>query len=209
MNSSDAWVFWILIPLFAAVGLYLLWYTHRRKRMMTAFARHHGLRVDDGPGDGVQRLLDRQFRIAGQGMTRGFSRIRSVVDDGDVQLFRATELLDLNPYGEAASSHHGRIAALFGADGAPDGFFLLHTSGECVSRIPAATPDDVLVARCRAAARDCGVRHTLSLTFAGAKCLAYLEPRVIGGESPADVEALYCLSRRLRRALARPVPPAR
>lgn len=44
-DGSGALVFWILGPLFGALGLCLIWYSRRRKKMLEAFAKTHQLQI--------------------------------------------------------------------------------------------------------------------------------------------------------------------
>jgi hypothetical protein len=60
-EGSGAPVLWILAPLFVAVGLYLIWYSRHRKRMLEAFAEAHQFIVRPGHGERVQNTLDNFF----------------------------------------------------------------------------------------------------------------------------------------------------
>jgi len=71
-DGANTLVFWILAPLFAAVGLYLIWYSRRREKMLEAFARAHRLRVRTDCKEEIQKTLDDCFSLAGAGLVRSF-----------------------------------------------------------------------------------------------------------------------------------------
>ena len=69
MNGSDSLVFWI-VPLFVTVGLYLVWYSRRRKKLLDTFASFHHLRIRPDPHCPTQtgtQLCVRQGIIAKAG----------------------------------------------------------------------------------------------------------------------------------------------
>ena len=45
-EASAGSIGWIIGAAFAAVGLYLVWYSQRRKRMLIAFAAEHDFAID-------------------------------------------------------------------------------------------------------------------------------------------------------------------
>jgi hypothetical protein len=96
-NSSGALVMWILVPLFVALGLYLVWYSRRRKNMFEAFANTHQFHISQDHDAELQNILKRCFSIEEKGLVRSFDQLSSLVDGTPIWLFRAVELLDLNP----------------------------------------------------------------------------------------------------------------
>jgi hypothetical protein len=195
-------VFWILGPLFAALGLYLLWYSRRRRRMLEAFAGKHRLRIQPGYREKLQETLDGAFSLEGEGLVRSLSQLSSIVDGGSVRIFRTIELLDLNPYAQSYTTHYNRIAALFEIPAGHDEFFLLDKSMQASRMLPGAgTPAPEVVDLARRAAVSCSARHPLSVTLARGHGLIYFEPLVVGGESLGDVDSLYCIAKQLHDAL--------
>jgi hypothetical protein len=202
-EPSGMTVFWILGPLFVAVGLYLAWYTRRRRRLLETFAARHGFPVLQTVAEPLQALLDERFALEGEGLVRSFGQVASVVEGDGVRLFRAVELLDLNPYAQADSTHFARIAALFGVPASLDAFFLVERDGRTRSRFGGAGPSDAaLVEVVRQTVAACGGRHPLSVTFAGGSGLVYFEPRVTGGENAEDISALYAIAMQVREGLS-------
>ena len=111
MNEGTI-VAWILIPVFLVVGLYLIWYSQRRKQMVEAFANEHQLRMCPERKDEIQARLDASFTLEG-GLIRSFSQLSSLVDGRGIWIFRAVELLDLDQHAKSYVTHFNRIVALF------------------------------------------------------------------------------------------------
>lgn len=201
-EDSSALLLWILVPLFVAVGVYLVWYSHRRKKMLEAFAKTNQLAIRPEYEKELQKTLDDSFSLPGEGLVRRFGQLSSLVDGGKVWIFRAVELLDLNPHAQSQSTHFARVAALFEVPGAHDEFFVLDRSGRATPRLPGADAPHVAIAETsRRIAESCEARHTLSVTLAHGHGLIYFEPLVTGGETLKDVQSLYCIAKRMREEL--------
>ncbi len=203
-NGSGVLVFYILVPLFAGVGLYLIWYSRRRKKMLEAFAGNHRLRIRPELGEGVQKRLDRSFSLKQEGLVRSFGQLSSLVDGGSIWLFRAVELLDLNPHAQSCSTHFTRVVALFDVPTGRNEFFVLdQTLPQVRPMLPGKyRPSPEVVQATRRIAGSHHARHPLSLTLSRSCGLIYFEPLVTGGETIHDVNALYGIARDLREELA-------
>jgi hypothetical protein len=200
-QDSGALVWWILVPVFAAVGLYLIWYSRRRKKMLEAFARMHRLRERPDRVEDTQQTLDRCFSLTEKAMARSFGQLSSLIDGGPVRLFRVVELLDLDPHARSYSTHFSRIAALFEVPAALDAFFVLDGSRQVHPRAGSPPPDPEVAAVVRRIVRSGPARHPLSVTLARGHGLIYFEPLVTGGERAADIDALYRVAQRLHAEL--------
>jgi len=201
-DKSGALLLWILVPLFAAVGFYLIWYSLRRKKMLEAFAKSHRFKLRPEREQDLQETLDSCFPLRHLGLLREFGQLAGIVEGEGVWLFRAVELLDLVPRVQADSTHYSRIVALFGTSPAFDEFFLLDRSGRATGRIPGARePDPEVVEFTRRQAKSCQARHTLSVTLKCGYGLIYFEPFVTGGESLDDVHCLYRIAKNMHGML--------
>ncbi len=201
-EGSGALVMWILVPLFAAVGLYLLWYSRRRKKMLEAFADAHRLRIRPEHEEELQKTLDSCFSLKDQNLVRSFAQLSCLIDGGSIWLFRAVELLDLNPHAQSYSTHFPRIAAIFDVSTDHDEFFMLDKSMQARQRRPgsnAASPEVIEITK--RIATSSKARHPLSVTLAGGQGLIYFEPLVTGGETVTDINALYRIAMIMRKEL--------
>jgi len=202
-EGSGALVSWILVPLFGAVGLYLIWYSRRRKKMLEAFAKTHHLRIRPGYEKTVQKTLDSCFSIKDEGLVRSFAQISSVVVGESIWLFRAVELLDLDPYAQSYSTHFPRIIALFDISTDHEEYFVLDKSMQACQRLPGSqTPNPNVTEIAKRIAASCKVRHPLSMTLVRGHGLIYLEPLVTGGETMSDINSLYCIARNMSEKLS-------
>jgi hypothetical protein len=201
-EGSDALVFWILIPIFAAVGFYLFWYSRRRKKMLEAFAKTHRLHIRPEHKEELQKTLDSRFSLKDENRVRSFGQLSSLIDGGSMWFFRAVELLDLNPHARSYSTHFPRIAALFKVSQDYEEFFVLGRSLQAIQKLPGSSPPnpDVVEITKRIAA-ECHARHPLSVTLARGHGLIYFEPLVTGGEKMRDLHALYCIAKKMREEL--------
>ena len=80
MNEvSGSLVFWILVPLFVAVGLSLFWFSKRCNKMIETFAKMHQLRMRAEFDKKLQETLDSCFSLKDRGLARIFDRLSSLV----------------------------------------------------------------------------------------------------------------------------------
>lgn len=202
-EGSGFLVLSILVPLFVAVGLYLIWYSRRRKKMLEAFAKTHQLRIRPEHENRLQKTLDRCFSLENEGLVRSFGQLSSIVDGGSIWLFRSVELLDLDPRAQSPSTHFPRIAAVFDASTEHEEFFVLDKSMRARQRSPSSqSPDSNATEIARQAAASCEAQHSLSVTLTRGHGLIYFEPVVTGGETMSDVNSLYCIAKHMYEELS-------
>jgi hypothetical protein len=202
-DGSGTLVFWILVPLFVAVGLYLIWYSRRRKKMLEAFAQTHQFMIKPEYREEMQKILDECFSIKGMGLVRSFDSLSSLIYGESIWVFSAVELLDLNPHAQSSATHFSRIVALFNISTDYDEFFILDSSMRLSQRIPGSkAPDSNITDLVKRIAVSCKARHSLSVTLTHGRGLIYFEPLVTGGETNSDINALHCIARGLSEELS-------
>ncbi len=202
-EGSGAVVFWILVPLFVAVGFYLLWYSRRRKKMVEMFAKIHQLRFRPEYEKELQKTLDTFFSLKDDALVRSFGQLSSLVKGESIWLFRAVELLDLNPHAQSYTTHFPRIVALFEISTEHEEFFVLDKSMQARQRLPRSkSPNTKVTEIARQIAVSCKARHPLSVTITRGHGLIYFEPSVTGGETISDVNSLYCIAKDMGEKLS-------
>lgn len=195
--SEGELTFWILAPIFLALGVYLFIYGRRRSAMMQRFARANGLSHESRPSDEFEDKLSKTFRIEEPGLGRAFSSVRDLIGDGRVRLFKCIEAHDLNPCGDAESSHSTRIAVLFSVDRAHEHWSWYERGGRRLeSSVPAEFADPAVARDLEVILRAHPPQHPLSVTFARGKGLAYLQ-LFYGSEKESDLYYLLKLGRAL------------
>jgi hypothetical protein len=195
-------VFWILLPLFAALGVYLVWYSSRARRLVEAFARARGLRYERRDDGQLAAALDSALGFEEEGLVRAFDRVQDIVHQGDsVALFRAVELLDLSPYGTAQSTHFSRVGVTFEVSGEHDVFVLVSPNLMIQSRLGSerAGPEKT-VELIRSLFSERPPRCPLSITLKRGRGLVYLEPYVTGSVKAEDLDYLVVAGQSLRSA---------
>lgn len=202
--EGDLWVFVLLGVGFAAVGVHLVLYSRRRSGVVRRFAQSRGYGYEERDEGSLERQLDRAFGIEEPGVTRTFGQVRDIVSLPAGKLFRAVELLDLNPHGSRESSHQSRTAILF--EGVPEWSGVFHVTPELgvQQRYPLGNDDET--DRLRQLLEGVGVSsppHALSLTFQRGHGIAYLEPAVTGSVTEAHLTYLVDLAGRLSRHFGR------
>ncbi len=201
-EGSGALVFWILVPLFAGVGLYLVWYSRHRKKKLVAFANKHQLHISPELEEDLQKTLDASFSLKTANLVRSFGQLSNLIDGGPILVFQAVELLDLNPHAQSYSTHFPRIVALFDVSTDHNEFFLVDKSGQAIQRPPKSNPPNSEIAgTSKRIAASCNARHPLSVTFAHGHGLIYFEPLLTGGETVDDVSSLYCIAKSMQQEL--------
>lgn len=195
-------IFWILVPIFLALALYLIWYSRRTRRLISDFARAKNLRYRRGDDGRLAAALDEALRFEQPGLVRSFGQIRDIVyDDDTVVLFRTVELLDLSPYGSSQTTHQSRVATTFEVSDRYDLFVLVHPDLHWQSRLgsgSAVPKEDVAVIRGVLEKRP--PRCPLSVTLKRGRGLVYLEPRVTGSVKSKDLDYLIATGQGLRAA---------
>jgi hypothetical protein len=195
-ETSDTLVFWILVPLFLAAGLYLIWFAQRRKKMLATFASSHQLSFKQDYEENLQKRLDKCFALNKKNLVRSFDQLSSIIDGGPVLLFRAIELLDLNPHAQSDSTHFTRIIALFDITVEHDEFFILGKSMQIMKILPGSdTPNPVITKMLKQIVKSCNARHSLSITIRRGQGLIYFQPLVTGGETINDINSLFCIAK--------------
>jgi hypothetical protein len=204
LMSNDPRVFLILIPIFAAIGIYLVVHNRRKSALFKNFSAARGLqyqRKDDGQ---IEKSLTEELKIEEPNYTRAISGVKDIIRYGEILLFRCTELLDLHKYGNPQTTHFPRVALSFNSPQDASLFFIFHPkTEEYKSCYP---PDknlneDKYFQNVRSRLQDFPPPHPVTITLSRGTAFIYLEPLVVGGEKESDLEYLLTLGKKLKEAL--------
>lgn len=196
-------VFVLLGVAFAAVGVHLFVYSRRRAAVLRRFAQSRGLPFEERDDGSLERHLDRAFGIEDPGCARAFGQMSDIVSLPQGKLFRAVELIDLNPHASVQSPHQARAAVLF--PGAPEWSGIFHVTSDLAvrQRYPRERgPAHVGMPRLFEQAGAAAPPHPLCLTFMRGQGLAYLEPAITGSVTEAHLTYLADLAARFSSHLA-------
>lgn len=189
--NSDLIVFIILGIAFVAVALHLVLYSRRRSATLRRFADLHGYPYEVQDNGTLERQLGNAFGIQESQCARAFGQVGDIVSFPDGIIFNAVELLDLNPHGSAANSHHPRTAVLFSVSSKWFGIFHVTPGGLVHARYPQGAAEEgkavqEFVQRVKMAKPPC----PMSLTLMHGLALAYLEPAVVGSVKSGHLDYL-------------------
>ncbi len=204
--DTDLLVFILFGVAFAAVGLHLVFYSRRQAGIIRKFAESRGYPHTDRDDGSLEDQLDRAFEIEDPGCVRTFGQVRDIVSLPSCKLFRAVELIDLNPHASADSSHHARVAVVFPCTSERSGIFCIGSDLDVRQRYPRDCDD--APARLSDLFPQAGIAsppHPLSLTLMRGNGLAYLEPAVTGSVAETHLAYLADLAARFA-SLDRQVP---
>ena len=196
--DANSLVFILLGVAFAAVGLHLVFYSRRQAGVIRKFAESRGYPHTDRDDGSLEDQLERAFEIEDAGCVRAFSQVRDIVCLPSGKLFRAVELIDLNPHASPDSPHHARVAVIFPCASERSGIFHIGSDLGVHQRYP--REDDPVSARFPDLSPQVGIApppHPLSLTLMRGNGLAYLEPAVTGSMAETHLTYLADLAERL------------
>ena len=141
----------------------------------------------------LEQALNRAFALAAP-LGRDFSRIRDIVEDDSIRLFRVTEALDLSHYGMPQNTHFGRIAVYFETEKNWEFFFLTKNAQEIKHILPTDSnkmESDPIFDKIEQIIKENPPPHMLSVTVMRGNFLAYLEPMMTGSEKESDLNYLF------------------
>ena len=169
--------------------------------MLRDFVISRGLNILPKASVDLQKTLDSAFSLSNN-LVRSFGQLRDIAEEDGVFVFRAVELLDLNPHAQSDNTHFPRVISLFDVPSDYYEFFMLDCSMSLHNKIPHSKEIDVRIRKsCQNVVTSLRPRHTLSVSLSQGKGLVYFEPRVTGGETLADVNMLYDLAKAFRNDL--------
>jgi len=198
--DGNGLVFVVLGAAFAGVAIHLLLWSRRQSRLVRRFARERGLDYRAGGSSRLEDAVNACAAMEETGIVRAFSGLRDVVSLDGGTLFRATELLDLNPWGSPQNTHQKRTAVFFRAPEAPAGIFFVTPTLSVEQRYPRGGSAAEQV---RSHLEQAGIPAppcTLSLSLAPGGGIAYLEPAITGALSRRHLEYLVDLVARFQRS---------
>jgi hypothetical protein len=202
--SGDTTVFFILLPIFVAVGIYLIIYNKKKSAVFRNFCSARGLRYQKKDDGQIEKALTEKLRIEEPNYTRAISGVKDIIRYGEILIFRCTELLDLYKYGNPQTTHFPRAALSFEAPHDASLFFIFFPkTGEYKSFYP---PDknlneDKYFQNIKSILPDLPPPHPVSITLSRGTAFIYLEPLVVGREKESDLDYLLNLGKKLKDVL--------
>lgn len=202
--SNDPRVFFILIPIFAVLGLYLIIYNRKKSALFKNFSSARGLRHQKKDDGQIERTLSEKLKIEEPNYVRTISGVKDIIRYGEILIFRCTELLDLYKYGNPQTTHFPRVALSFDAPQDASLFFIFYPkTAEYKSCYPSDKNinEDKYFQNIKSLLRDLPPQHPVSITLSRGSAFIYLKPLVVGGEKETDLDYLLNLGKRIKEVL--------
>jgi len=202
--SGDPKLFFLLIPIFAAVGIYLIIYNKKKSALFKNFSSSRGLQYQQKDDGQIERALTEKLKIEEPNYARAISGVKDIIRYGEILIFRCTELLDLYKYGNPQTTHFPRVALSFDAPKDASLFFIFYPkTGEYKSCYP---PDknlneDKYFQNIKSALQDLPPPHPVTITLSRGTAFIYLEPLVVGGGKEKDLDYLLSLGKKFKDVL--------
>lgn len=180
MVTGNPLVFVILGAGFVAVLAWLVFWSRSQSRIVRRFAESKGFVYHERDIDGLEARVNDCVVLEEPNLVRSFSRLGDVVTLIHGAMFRAVELLDLNPYGRAEYVNRSRVAVWFPCRQKIEGIFTVSPALEIYQRYPEEPARIDALRAFLEAARVEAPPCMLSLTLMRGQGVAYLEPAVTG-----------------------------
>jgi hypothetical protein len=204
LMNNDPRVFFILIPIFAAVGVYLVVYNRKKSALFKDFSSSRGLQYQKRDDGQIENALTEKLKIEEPNYVRAISGVKDIIRYGEILIFRCTELLDLYKYGNPQTTHFPRVALSFNAPQGASLFFIFYPkTGQYKSRYPTDKNlnEDKYFQNIKSVLQDFPPPHPVTITLSLSTAFIYLEPLVIGGEKEGDLDYLLSFGKKLKEVL--------
>jgi hypothetical protein len=204
LMNNDPRVFFILIPIFAAVGVYLVAYNRKKSALFKGFSSSRGLQYQKRDDGQIEKALTEKLKIEEPNYTRAISGVKDIIRYGEILIFRCTELLDLYKYGNPQNTHFPRVALSFNAPQDASLFFVFYPkTGEYKSCYPLDKNlnEDKYFQNIKSALQDFPPPHPVTITLSRSMAFIYLEPLIVGGEKEHDLDYLLNFGKKLKEVL--------
>ncbi len=202
-DQGNPLVWFILIFAFLAVGIHLFIYSKKRRSMLKGFSQSRGLHYTPDDHGRLETELNRKLALDESGLVRSFMKIKDIVSDGEISLFRCIELLDLNPYGTVASPHQNHICVSLEVPVVINLFFITNKEGHTNNIYPKDKNlfEDTFFLQLQPLIEQNLPKESVTISFRRGRAIIYLNPLVVGGEKEEDLDYLLSLGKAIKHTL--------
>jgi hypothetical protein len=202
--SNDPRVFFILIPIFVVLGIYLIIYNSKKSALFKSFSSARSLQYQKKDDGQIEIALSEKLKIEEPNYVRSISGVKDIIQYDEILIFRCTELLDLYKYGNPQTTHFPRVALSIDAPQDASLFFIFYPkTAEYKSCYPSDKNlnEDKYFQKVKSLLRDFPPAHPVSITLSRGTVFIYIEPLVVGGEKETDLDYLLNLGKKLKEIL--------
>ena len=201
--QGNPMVWLILIILFLAVGVHLMIYSSKRRKMLKKFAQKNNLKPVSQDNNDLEIQLNKKLAIKENGFLRTFMKIKDIIGDGEVFLFRGIELLDLNPYGNPETTHQNHIYISFDVPEKIDLFFIMDKNSKVINLYPKdkELEKDEYFKKIKHIIQKQTNKKNITVSIGGGKALLNTNPLVTGKETEEDLKYLLVCGKAIKNNL--------
>ncbi|WP_319371699.1 hypothetical protein [uncultured Ilyobacter sp.] len=193
----------VVASAFLAVGGYNAVSTLKKQSLIKEFAKKNKLVFKNKETKILEKKLNKKLAIEGKGKMRSFIKVKDLVKDDEISVFRYIELLELGKEDSHEKPHRPRIGASFEVPLDIDLFFTAGKEGEFVSLYPEGKllPADIYFQKIRPILEDYSRENNVTISFRRGRALLHINPKTKCGESIEDLQSLLDLSRKIKMAV--------
>jgi hypothetical protein len=193
----------VVATLFLAVGGYGAVYSIKKQNLIKELAKKNNLVFKNKESIFLERKLNKKLAIEGKGKTRSFIKIKDLVKDHEVSVFRYIELLELGKEYSDEKPHRDRIGASFEVPLDVDLFFVANKEKEFVSLYPEGKnlSADIYFQKIKPILDQTPHKKPVTVSFRRGRALLHVNPPASGGENIEDLQYLFDLSKKIKEAV--------
>jgi hypothetical protein len=197
----------IILPvaavIFLALGGYGAIHSIKKQNLIKELAKKNNLAFKNKETKLLERKLNKKLAIEGKGKMRSFIKIKDLVKDHEVSVFRYIELLELGKEYSDEKPHRDRIGASFEVPSDIDLFFVTDKEKEFVSLYPEGKvlSIDTYFQKIKPILDKSPHEKPVTVSFRRGRALLHVNPPASGGESIEDLQYLFDLSKKIKEAV--------
>jgi len=193
----------ILIILFLSIGVHLMIYSSKRRKMLKKFAQKNNLKHIYQDNNDLEIQLNKKLAIKENGFLRTFMKIKDIIGDGEFFLFRGIELRDLNPYGNPETTHKNHIYISFDVPEEIDLFFIMDKNSKVINLYPKdkEIEKDEYLKKIKHIIQNQTNKKNITVSLGRGKALLNTNPLVTGKETEEDLKYLLACGRAIKNSL--------
>ncbi|WP_321330264.1 hypothetical protein [uncultured Ilyobacter sp.] len=197
----------IILPVvasaFLAVGGYSAVSSLKKQNLIKELAKKNNLVFKNKETKILEKKLNKKLAIEGKGKMRSFIKIKDLVKDDEISVFRYIELLDLGKEDPDEKPHQAHIGASFEVPLDVDLFFTSDEEKEFFSLYPEGKllSADRYFQKIKPVLEENPHKNTVTISFRRGRALLYVNTTAKSKESIEDLQYLVDLSRKIKEAV--------
>ena len=197
----------IILPVvasaFFAVGGYSAVSSLKKQNLIKELAKNNKLVFKNKETKILEKKLNKKLAIEGKGKMRSFIKVKDLIKDDEVSVFRYIELLDLGKEDPDEKPHQARIGASFEVPLDVDLFFTTDEEKEFYSLYPAGKllSKDGYFQKIKPILEENPHENPVTVSFRRGRALLYVNTNTKSKENIEDLQYLVDISRKIKEAV--------